>query len=115
MPYRVRTKDGELLYPTIAELSQAWQLGMVDAEDEVLEVGKEKWRQAGSLPFLVQFSPRPTPLLDRKVRLLVMASCLLAMLAIYWGGKGQWGYGGPAALGAALASIALLRVHYSKK
>jgi hypothetical protein len=115
MPYRVRTEDGELIYPTIAELSKAWHLGMVDPEDEVLEEGKEKWRKAGTLPFLVQFSPRATPLIDRKVRLLVAAACLTAMFAVYWVVKGQLAWGALFGLGAAMASMALVRVVYSKK
>jgi hypothetical protein len=115
MPYRVRTKEGELTYPSIAELSQAWQLGMVDPDDEVLEDGKELWRKAGTLPFLVQFSPRSTPLLDRKIRFLVVTALCLATMAIYWIVKGQTVAGGVAGLGAAMASIGLLRVTYTKK
>ena len=115
MPYRVRTKEGELSYPTIAELSQAWQLGMVDPEDEVLEDGKQMWRKAGTLPFLVQFSPRGTPLLDRKIRLLVVTALCMAMMAVYWLVKGMLVWGGLACLGAALASMALVKVAYSIK
>jgi hypothetical protein len=115
MPYRVRTKDGELTYPSIAELSQAWQLGMVDPDDEVLEEGKEKWRKAGTLPFLVQFSPRGTPLLDRKIRFLVVLALCLATVAIYWLVKGNLVAGALAGLGAAMASMALVRTQYSKK
>jgi hypothetical protein len=115
MPYRVRTSDGELIYPTIAELSKAWQMGMVDPEDEVLEDGKQMWRKAGTLPFLVQFSPRGTPLLDRKVRLLVVASCISAMFAVYYVVQGKLMLGGLFALGAGLASIGLLSATYKKK
>lgn len=115
MPYRVRTKDGELTYPTIAELSQAWQLGMVDPEDEVLEDGKQLWRKAGSLPFLVQFSPRATPLLDRKVRLLVVTSCISAMFAVYYVVKDRLMMGGFFALLAGMASVMLLTNAYKKK
>lgn len=115
MPYKVRTQDGELTYPNIQELSKAWQLGMVDPEDEVQEEGKQLWRKAGTLPFLVQFSPRGTPLLDRKVRFLVVVACVLAMMAVYWVVKGQVVAGGLAGLGAAMASMALVRVAYIRK
>lgn len=115
MPYRVRTKEGELSYGTIAELSKAWQLGLLEPEDEVLEEGKEKWRKAGTLPFLVQFSPRPTPLLDRKIRFYVVTALCLATVAVYWTVKGMLGFAALAGFLAAAASMALVRETWTRK
>ena len=115
MPYKVRTREGELDYANIAELSQAWQLGLLDPEDEVLEEGKEKWRKAGTLPFLVQFSPRKTPLLDAKIRMLVVSTLSLATVALYWLIKGRLIAGGLAGLGVAMLSMALARVAWTRK
>lgn len=54
MRYRIRTKDGgELDYASFGQVEQAWLLGLIDPEDEVLEEGKTKWRRAGSIPLLV--------------------------------------------------------------
>jgi hypothetical protein len=52
MPYRVRSPDGELDFPDMADIAQAYAAGLVDPDDEVLEAGATTWRKARSLPFL---------------------------------------------------------------
>lgn len=52
MPYRVRSPDGELDFPDMADIAQAYAAGLVDPDDEVLEAGTTTWRKARSLPFL---------------------------------------------------------------
>lgn len=52
MPYRVRTPDGELTFPSLADISQAYTAGLVGPEDEVQEEGTSTWRKAGTLPVL---------------------------------------------------------------
>ena len=37
MPFRVRTPDGELSYPTLLDVERAFHQGLVDPEDEVLD------------------------------------------------------------------------------
>lgn len=54
MKYRVRSKEGgELEYSSFGQVEQAWLLGLIDPEDEVLEEGKTVWRKASSIPLLV--------------------------------------------------------------
>lgn len=52
MPYRVRSPDGELDFPDMGDIAQAYAAGLVDPDDEVLEAGTTTWRKARSLPFL---------------------------------------------------------------
>ena len=52
MPYRVRSPDGELDFPHLADIAQAYAAGLVDPEDEVQEVGSNTWRKARTLPAL---------------------------------------------------------------
>lgn len=58
MPYRVRTADGELAFPSLAEVERAYSLGLVGPEDEVREEGAQAWRKAGSLPVLARARPQ---------------------------------------------------------
>lgn len=55
MRYRVRAKDGggELDFESFRQVEEAWLLGLIDPDDEVLEEGKARWRKAGSIPLLV--------------------------------------------------------------
>lgn len=53
MKYVVRGKDGELNYQSFGQVEQAWLLGFIDPDDEVIEVGKTKGRRAGSIPHLI--------------------------------------------------------------
>ncbi len=52
MPYRVRSPDGELDFPHLADIAQAYAAGLVDPDDEVQEVGSNTWRKASTLPAL---------------------------------------------------------------
>lgn len=54
MRYRVRTRDGgELDYASFGQVEQAWLLGLIDPDDELLEEGRSRWRKAGSIPLLI--------------------------------------------------------------
>ncbi len=52
MKYKVRSKEGELDFPSFKEVEQAWLLGLIEPDDEVLEEGKTVWRKAGTIPLL---------------------------------------------------------------
>jgi hypothetical protein len=54
MKYRVRNQDGELEYGSFGQVEQAWLMGLIEPEDEILEEGKTMWRKAKSLPLLVR-------------------------------------------------------------
>lgn len=54
MRYRVRTRDGgELDYASFGQVEQAWLMGLIDPDDELLEEGRSRWRKAGSIPLLI--------------------------------------------------------------
>lgn len=52
--YKVRSKDGgiALEYASLAAVRQAYELALIDPEDEVLEEGKDTWRKAREIPLL---------------------------------------------------------------
>jgi hypothetical protein len=52
MKYRVRSSDGELEYSSFGEVEKAWNMGLIEPNDEVLEEGQTLWRKAGALPVL---------------------------------------------------------------
>jgi hypothetical protein len=52
--YKVRSKDGELDFESFGQVEQAWLMGMVEPEDDVLEEGKTVWRKAGAIPLLAK-------------------------------------------------------------
>lgn len=54
MKYRVRSKEGELEYPSFGAVEQMWLMGLIEPDDEILEEGKTVWRKAGSLPLLAK-------------------------------------------------------------
>ena len=53
MKFRVRSKDGELEYSSFGQVEQAWLMGLIDPEDELLEEGHTTWRKARTFPLLV--------------------------------------------------------------
>jgi hypothetical protein len=82
MRYRVRTPEGELDYPDLLTLEQAYVQGLVEPQDEVQEEGGALWRKAGSLPSLVRAqraAPKPW---DRAQALTIGAVVLLSALAL---------------------------------
>lgn len=55
MKYRVRSKDGgEIECTSFGQVEQAWLMGLIEPDDELLEEGKTMWRKASSYPLLVQ-------------------------------------------------------------
>jgi hypothetical protein len=55
MKFKVRSKEdgGVLDFDSFGQVEQAWLLGLIDPEDELLEEGKTVWRKAGAVPLLV--------------------------------------------------------------
>ena len=82
MPYRVRTPDGELNFPHLADVAQAYSAGLVDPDDEVQEVGSTTWRKASALPALAgtRAKARDT---GRAQRRSVLVAVVLGVLAVY--------------------------------
>jgi len=83
MRYRVRTPDGELEYPSLRDVEQAYAQGLVDPQDEVLEEGSTLWRKAGSLPALVRARRTASNTAGREQTLTVVVAVALCMAALY--------------------------------
>jgi hypothetical protein len=83
MRYRVRTPDGELEYPSLRDVEQAYVQGLVDPQDEVLEEGGTLWRKAESIPALVRARRTPSGTAGRGQTLTVVASVALGVVALY--------------------------------
>lgn len=81
MGYRVRTPEGELGYPTMLDVEQAYTQGLVGPDDEVLEDGQTKWRRASSIPALARARPTRSPA-RRKQVLTVAAAVALGLWAL---------------------------------
>ncbi|RKH21387.1 hypothetical protein D7Y13_01015 [Corallococcus praedator] len=71
MAYRVRTPDGELMFPSLGDIERAYVQGLVDPDDEVREDGSEKWRKASSLPVLAH-ARRPQAAKDSRAQTLTV-------------------------------------------
>ncbi len=55
MKYKVRSKDGGVLdFESFGQVEQAWLMGLVEPDDELLEEGKSVWRKAASIPLLAK-------------------------------------------------------------
>lgn len=105
MAFRVRTTDGELTFTSYRELHNAFLIGLIDGEDEVLEEGTTRWRKASTLPLLKESAAKKRPAwFDvRLIFSLVLAVAALVLLIL-----GKWGI----ALGVAIiASIGLIRLN----
>jgi hypothetical protein len=83
MPYRVRTADGELSFPSLADVERAYAMGLVGPEDEVREDGAGTWRRAGSLPVLARSRPTARPATALAQRLPILIAVGLSLLALY--------------------------------
>jgi hypothetical protein len=54
MRYRVRSTEGELEFESFGQMEQAWLMGLVGPDDEVLEEGKNAWRKASTIALLTK-------------------------------------------------------------
>jgi hypothetical protein len=83
MPYRVRSADGELDFPSLADVERAYAMGLVGPEDEVREDDKP-WRKAGSLPVLARARPaKPNAAGTRSQQLRIALGVALSLVALY--------------------------------
>jgi hypothetical protein len=83
MPYRVRSADGELDFPSLADVERAYAMGLVGPEDEVREDDKP-WRKAGSLPVLARARPaKPAAGEPRSQQLRIALGVVLSLVALY--------------------------------
>ncbi|MFP2901547.1 hypothetical protein [Corallococcus sp. 4LFB] len=82
MAYRVRTPDGELMFPSLGDIERAYVQGLVDADDEVREDGAEKWRKASSLPVLARAKKPQSGKAARAQTFTVLGVVALGLLAL---------------------------------
>ncbi len=81
--YTVRSKEGQLSFESFLDVEKAYLQGLVDADDEVLEEGKETWRKAGSIPLLQQAATAARQRGSNTVLYWVVAATLLAAGALF--------------------------------
>lgn len=96
MPYRVRTPDGELDFPHLADIAQAYAAGLVEPDDEVQEVGSNTWRKARTLPALVNATAQARKKDNTTYRDVLIAVVLAAVsfyLLIFREGQASKGIG----------------------
>jgi hypothetical protein len=95
MRYRVRTPHGELEYPSLGDVEQAYVAGLVDPDDEVLEEGGTLWRKAASLPALARAQARraDSRASSRSQTLTIVVAVVLGMcaLGLVFSGRGLFG------------------------
>jgi hypothetical protein len=82
MAYRVRSPDGELMFPSLGDVERAYVQGLVDPDDEVREDGAEKWRKASSLPALARAKPDTQGKASRAQTLTVVGAVAVGLLAL---------------------------------
>ncbi|MFB1479669.1 hypothetical protein [Corallococcus sp. RDP092CA] len=82
MAYRVRTPDGELMFPSLGDIERAYVQGLVEPDDEVREEGAELWRKASSLPALARARPQATDTARRAQTLTVAGAVAVGVLAL---------------------------------
>lgn len=82
MGYRVRNQDGEVHFESFRDLHNAYRIGLVEPEDEILQDGQQKWRRARTVAHL-QGAPRESRLpFDLHIVTLILL-CVLALVAAF--------------------------------
>ncbi|WP_223634389.1 hypothetical protein [Corallococcus sp. EGB] len=82
MAYRVRTPDGELMFPSLGDIERAYVQGLVEPDDEVREDGAEKWRKASSLPALARAKKPASGKATRAQTFTVLGAVALGLLSL---------------------------------
>jgi len=105
MKFRVRTPEGELEYQSFGEVEQAWLMGLVGPDDELLEDGKTNWRKASSFPLLVHARRTGEQAWGGTWFLWTVIGILLGSAALWLLKEGQWLYGGTLGFMTAMVMI----------
>jgi len=115
MKYRVKTKDGELEYLSFGQVEQAWLMGLIEPEDEILEEGKTKWRKAGSIPLLAQARRSGEQVWMGTWFVWVLAGVIGGTIALYLFQQGDWLFGFIVAFAVASVMIHITWKSYQKQ
>jgi hypothetical protein len=105
MPFRVRTPDGELSYPTLLDVERAFHQGLVDPEDEVLDETTGSVHQAKEHPLLRAPPPRRFWHNQGAQPARIAVALSLALSALIAGAVQQWWLALPAAGAAAFMTV----------
>jgi len=105
MTFRVRTPDGELCYPTLLDVERAFHLGLVDAEDEVVDEATGAVYRAREHPSLAPPPPRRFWHNRTAQPARVAVALALALAALLAGETQQWWLALPAAVAAAVVTV----------
>jgi hypothetical protein len=105
MPFRVRTPDGELSYPTLLDVERAFHQGLVDPEDEVLDEATGSVHRAMEHPLLRPPPPRRFWHNHGAQPARIAVALSLALSALIAGAAQQWWLALPAAGVAAWMTV----------
>ena len=118
MKYTVKNKDGTLTYRSLEEVKTAYVMGLVDADDDVLEDGQSNWRKAGAIPLLVT-AHKVSALRGHSnaLRAWVIGALVLGFFAFYFLVKESWIWGGLLSFGvvALLIQVTALAARKPKR
>jgi hypothetical protein len=104
MPFRVRTPDGELSYPTLHDVERAFHQGLVGPDDEVLDEVSGTLHRAREHPWLAPPPPRRFWQNPGAQPARIAVAVAFGLAALVAGAIQQWWL----ALGASAAAAALM-------
>jgi hypothetical protein len=90
MPFRVRTPDGELSYPTLLDVERAFHQGLVDPEDEVVDEATGSVQRAKDHPLLRPPPPKRFWQNQSAQPARIAVALSLAMASLLAGAVQQW-------------------------
>ncbi|MBL8953561.1 MAG: hypothetical protein JNK82_22490 [Myxococcaceae bacterium] len=105
MKFKVRTQEGELEFKSFGEVEQAWLMGLVGPDDELLEDGKTSWRKASSFPLLVQARRTGEQAWGGSWFLWTVIGILLGSAALWLIKDGHYLYGGTLGIMTAMVMV----------
>lgn len=90
MPFRVRTPDGELGYPTLLDVERAFHQGLVDPDDEVVDEATGTVHRAREHPALRPPPPRRFWQNQSAQPARIAVALSLALASLLAGAAQQW-------------------------
>ena len=86
MGYLVRNADGELRFPNLRDLGNAYRAGLVEPDDDVQDEHTQGWRKASAV---MGYAPKRSATAARRWYLAGAALLVLNVLAFFWL-RGHW-------------------------
>lgn len=82
MAWTVRTPEGSLDFPSLADVERAYRIGLIDPNDEIRDDRKTEWRKASAHPLLRSRHAR-APRTRKPMAGSVALAVVLAGVALY--------------------------------